>query len=74
MRIRNPILREYYDTLVLVRRVNGHIGRGRQADARVRAYKRLFLRHGAGAVKRHQRLVKAALDNAARAAGYDMNQ
>ena len=74
MRIRNPILREYYDTLVLVRRVNGCIGRGRQADARVRAYRRLIQRHGAEAVKRHQRLIKEALDNAARAAGYDMSQ
>ena len=74
MRIRNPILREYYDTLVLVRRVNGRIGRGRQADARVRAYRRLILRHGAEAVQRHQRLIKEALDNAARAAGYDMNR
>lgn len=72
--MRNPILREYYDALSLIRRVNGHIGRGRQADAHVRAYRRLIQRHGAEAVKRHQRLIKEALDNAARAAGYDVNR
>ncbi len=74
MRIRNLILREYYDTLVLIRRVNGRISRSRQADARVKAYARLAQRHGPKAVRRHQRLIKEALDNAARAAGYDMNQ
>ncbi len=74
MRTRNPILREYYDTLMVARRVRGRISRSQQADARVRAYRRLIQRHGAEAVKRHQRLIKEALDNAARAAGYDMSQ
>ncbi len=70
MQLRNPILREYYDTLVLARRVNGRISRSRQADARVKAYARLIRRHGPEAVRRHQRLIKTALDNVARAAGY----
>ena len=74
MRIRNPILREYYDMLSLVRRVNGHISRSRQADARVRAYKRLIQRHGITAVRRHQALIKSALDRAARAAGYEAHR
>ena len=74
MRIRNPILREYHDTLVLVRRVNGRIGRSRQADARVKAYKRLIQRHGTAAVRRHQRLIKSALNRVARAAGYDTSR